>query len=65
MLEDAIPVNWSKIAGKKLMLKFDRSELEDHIMMGPPPVKPAEFKIAGILSDGTPFEGYSEPVKLI
>jgi hypothetical protein len=65
MLEDAIPVNWSKIAGKKLMLKFDRSELEDHIMRGPPPVKPAEFKIAGVLADGTPFEGYSEPVTLI
>jgi hypothetical protein len=65
MLEDAIPVNWSKVTGKKLMLKFDRSELEDHILMGPPPVKPAEFKIAGILSDGTQFVGYSEPVTLI
>jgi hypothetical protein len=65
LMEDAIPVDWSKIAGKKLMLKFDRSELEDHILAGPPPVKPAEFKIAGILSDGTPFEGYSEPVTLI
>ncbi|UCE38390.1 MAG: hypothetical protein JSW00_03955 [Thermoplasmata archaeon] len=65
MMEDAIPVDWSKVTGTKLMLKFDRSELEDHIMRGPPPVKPAEFKIAGLLSDGTPFEGYSEPVTLI
>lgn len=65
MLEDAIPVNWSKIAGKKLMLKFDRSDLEDILTASGPPVKPAEFKISGRLSDGTSFEGYSEPITLI
>jgi hypothetical protein len=65
MMEDAIPVDWGKVTGRKLMLKFDRSDLEDLIMAGAPPVKPAEFKISGRLTDGTPFVCYSEPVTLI
>jgi hypothetical protein len=66
MLEDSIPVDWVKFDDNdwdRLMIKFDRSDLEDMILGGS--VKPAEFKITGRFSDGTPFVGYSEPVKII
>lgn len=65
MLEDSIPVDWcKKQKGYRVMLKFDRSELEDMIS-GDPSGKPAEFKISGRFTDGTPFVGYSEPVDLV
>lgn len=64
-LEGRIPAEWGILEGKTAMLKFDRSELEDLILGGNPPIKPAEFKITGRLVDGTPFEGYSEPVRII
>jgi len=65
MLEDRIPVDWGKVTGSKLMLKFDRGDLEDIITASGSYGKPAEFKISGRFADGTPFEGYSEPVKVI
>lgn len=65
MLEDRIPVDWGKVTGSKLMVKFDRGDLEDIITASGTYGKPAEFKISGRFSDGTPFEGYSDPVKII
>ncbi len=65
MLEDRIPCDIGRVTGSKLMLKFDRGDLEDIIMASGSYGKPAEFKISGRLSDGTPFVGYSEPIKVI
>lgn len=62
MLEYQIPVAWGKVVGNELLLKFDRSELEDMIMGGPPPLRPAEFRLSGRLSDGTVFVGYSDTI---
>ena len=62
MMEDTIPADRGQVTGKKLLLKFDRSELEDMVLGSPPPLKPAEFKISGRLADGTRFVGYSNPV---
>ncbi|UCG69723.1 MAG: hypothetical protein JSV09_01485 [Thermoplasmata archaeon] len=65
MLEDSIPADWGQVTGSQLMLKFDRGDLEDMIGGGDPHGKPAEFKISGRFTDGTPFEGLSETVKVI
>lgn len=64
LLDDTIPVDWGKITGENVMLKFDRGELEDLLLSGPL-VRPAEFKITGRLADGTFFVGYSGPVNVI
>ncbi len=64
LLEDTIPVDWGKITGENVMLKFDRGELEDLLLSGPL-VRPAEFKITGRLADGTFFAGNSGPVNVI
>ncbi|UCE74823.1 MAG: hypothetical protein JSV56_03735 [Methanomassiliicoccales archaeon] len=67
MLEDSIPVSHPPEPGKighgkgnnKLMLKFDRGELEDILTPGT-----HNLKISGLLVDGTPFVGYSNPVTI-
>jgi hypothetical protein len=61
-LEDRIPADRCMVTGDSLTLKFDRSELEDMVMGGAPPIKPAEFKISGRLTDGTQFIGYSNTI---
>lgn len=60
LLEDKIPVDWGKITGENVMLKFDRGDLEDVLWPGDDPHR---LKISGRLMDGTPFVGYSEPVE--
>lgn len=65
MLEHSIPADWGKVTGSELMLKFDRGDLEDIIGRADSHGKPAEFRIAGRLVDGTPFEGESETIMLI
>jgi hypothetical protein len=64
-LEYSIPADRAKVTGSELMLKFDRGDLEDIIGRADSHGKPAEFKVVGRLTDGTPFEGDSETIMLI
>ncbi len=46
--------------GDILMVKFDRSEVEDMLVPGT-----YNLKVTGELLDGTGFEGYSDEVRVI
>jgi hypothetical protein len=60
LLEDSIPIEWSVAQKDILMVKFDRSELEDKLSPGT-----FNLKVTGELKDGTTFEGYSDEIRVI
>jgi hypothetical protein len=60
LLEDSLPVEWGDIQGDRLMVKFDRSEVEDMLSVGT-----YNLKVTGELTDGTLFEGYSDEIRVI
>jgi hypothetical protein len=60
LLEDTIPAEWGDIQGDILMVKFDRSEVEDMLSPGT-----YNLKVSGELMDGTVFEGYSDEIRVI
>jgi hypothetical protein len=60
LLEDTIPAEWGDIQGETLMVKFDRSDVEDMLSPGT-----YNLKVTGELSDGTKFEGYSDEIRVI
>ncbi|UCE36699.1 MAG: exo-alpha-sialidase [Thermoplasmata archaeon] len=60
ILEDTIPAEWGDIQGDTLMVKFDRSEVEDMLSPGT-----YNLKVTGELTDGTKFEGYSDGIRAI
>jgi hypothetical protein len=57
LLEGMIPADWGQATGSELMLKFDRSDLEDILDEGT-----YSLKISGRLSDGQQFEGWSRVI---
>jgi uncharacterized delta-60 repeat protein len=61
MLEDTIPSEWEDVQNHTLMVKFDRSEVEDYIGV---PQESIELTITGKLMDGIPFEG-SDTIRVI
>ncbi|UCE73412.1 MAG: hypothetical protein JSV56_10330 [Methanomassiliicoccales archaeon] len=52
-----LPAIWARVAGSKLLLKFDRGDLEDIL-------SPGEYSLlmTGQLVDGTQFMGYSNTI---
>jgi hypothetical protein len=60
LLEDTIPAEWGDIQGDTLMVKFDRSEVEDILSPGT-----YNLKVSGEVTDGTVFEGYSDEIRVI
>ena len=54
LLEDTIPAEWGDVQGDVLMVKFDRSEVED--LVGGPADK-ITLTVSGQLPDGTEFQG--------
>jgi hypothetical protein len=60
LLEDTLPAEWGDIQGDTLMVKFDRSEVEDMLVPGT-----YNLKVTGELLDGTGLEGYSDEVRVI
>jgi hypothetical protein len=60
LLEDTIPAEWGDIQGDRLMLKFDRSDVQALL-----PVGTYNLKVTGELTDGTSFEGYSDEIRVI
>jgi hypothetical protein len=60
LLEDAIPSEWGDIQGDILMIKFDRSDIEDMLSPGV-----YNLKVTGKLKDGSEFEGYSDEITVI
>jgi hypothetical protein len=61
MLENVIPAEWGDIQNGTLMVKFDRSEVEDYIGV---PQESIELTVSWELMDGTMFEG-SDAIKVI
>ncbi len=59
MLEETIPAEWGDIQNDTLMVKFDRSEVEDMLSPGT-----YNLKVRGELTDGTVFEGYSDEIRV-
>ncbi|UCE36443.1 MAG: hypothetical protein JSW00_13095 [Thermoplasmata archaeon] len=60
ILEDTIPAEWGDIQNNTLMVKFDRSEVENMLSPGT-----YNLKVTGELMDGTAFEGYSDEIRVI
>jgi hypothetical protein len=60
LLEGTIPAEWGDIQGDTLMVKFDRSEVEDILVPGT-----YNLKVTGELLDGSGFEGFSDEVRVI
>ncbi len=60
MLEDVIPAEWGDVQNDTLMVKFDRSEVEDMLSPGT-----YNLKVTGKMIDGTEFEGYSDEIRVI
>jgi uncharacterized delta-60 repeat protein len=60
LLEDTIPAEWGDIQNDTLMVKFDRSEIEDMLSPGT-----YNLKVSGELTEGTSFEGYSDEIRVI
>ncbi len=60
LLDDTIPAEWGDIQGDTLMVKFDRSDVEDMLSPGT-----YNLKVTGELTDGTKFEGYSDEIRVI
>jgi hypothetical protein len=61
LLEDTIPAEWGDVQGTTLMVKFDRSEVEDYIGV---PQDAVELWVTGEFYDGTEFEG-SDTIRVI
>jgi hypothetical protein len=61
IIENTIPAEWGDVQNDTLMVKFDRSEVEDYIGV---PQESIELTITGELMDGTPFEG-SDTIRVI
>ena len=61
LLEDKIPADWGDVQGTTLMVKFDRSEVEDYIGT---PQDSIELWVTGEFHDGTQFEG-SDTIRVI
>jgi len=60
MLEDAIPAEWGDAQNDTLMVKFDRSDVEDLLIPGA-----YHLKVTGELTGGKIFEGYSDEIRVI
>jgi hypothetical protein len=60
LLEDTIPAEWGDIQGDRLMVKFDRSDVQALL-----PVGTYNLKVTGEFTDGTSFEGYSDEIRVI
>jgi hypothetical protein len=60
LLEDTIYAEWGDIQNHTLMVKFDRSKVEDILSPGT-----YNLKVTGELTDGTEFEGYSDELRVI
>jgi parallel beta-helix repeat protein len=60
LLEDTLPAEWGDIQGDTLMVKFDRSEMEDLLSPGS-----YKLKVTGELTDGMTFEGNSDEIRVI
>ncbi|UCE38475.1 MAG: hypothetical protein JSW00_04395 [Thermoplasmata archaeon] len=60
LLEDTIPAEWGDIQSDTLMVKFDRSDVEDMLSIGT-----YNLKVTGELTDGTSFGGYSDEIRVI
>jgi hypothetical protein len=58
-LNDVIPAEWGNVVGDRLMVKFDRSDVQDILVPGM-----YNLKVTGELTDGTLFEGYSDEITL-
>jgi parallel beta-helix repeat protein len=58
--EDTIHAEWGDVHDDTLMVKFDRSEVEDMLSPGT-----YNLKVTGKLTDGTMFEGYSDEIRVI
>ena len=58
ILEDTIPAAWGDIQGDTLMVKFDRSDVQDMLSPGT-----YNLKVTGELTDGTIFQGYSDEIR--
>ena len=64
MLNDAVPAENSKVCGRKLMVRFDRSEIIAHIYhVSGITYGDVTLTITGQLTDGTMFEG-SDTIKI-
>ena len=61
MLEDIVPAEWGDIQNDTLMVKFDRSDMEDYIGV---PQESVELTVTGELADGTQFSG-SDTIRTI
>lgn len=61
LLEDTIPAEWGDVQGTTLMVKFERSEVEDYIGV---PQESIELWVTGEFFDGTQFEG-SDTIRVI
>ncbi|UCG69536.1 MAG: SBBP repeat-containing protein, partial [Thermoplasmata archaeon] len=60
ILEEAIPAEWGDVQNTTLMVKFDRSEVEDLLSPGT-----YNLKVTGEFTDGMVFEGYSDEIRVI
>ncbi|UCE74554.1 MAG: hypothetical protein JSV56_02315, partial [Methanomassiliicoccales archaeon] len=60
LLEDTIPAECGDIQGDRLMVKFDRSDVEDMLSPGT-----YNLKVTGELTDGTSYEGFSDEIRVI
>ena len=60
ILEDTIPAQWGDIQNDTLMVKFDRSKVEDMLSPGT-----YNLKVSGELMDGRTFDGYSDEIRVI
>ncbi|UCE36446.1 MAG: SBBP repeat-containing protein [Thermoplasmata archaeon] len=60
ILEDTIPAEWGDVQNDTLMVKFDRSKVEDILSPGS-----YNLKVTGEFMDGTVFEGYSDEIRVI
>jgi hypothetical protein len=59
MLENTVSAKWGDVQGEIFMVKFDRSDVQDILSAGT-----YNLKITGELADGTPFEGYSDEIRV-
>jgi len=60
LLEDIISAEWGDTQNETLMVKFDRSDVEDILLPGT-----YNLKVTGELAYGTKFEGYSDEIRVI
>ncbi|UCE38388.1 MAG: hypothetical protein JSW00_03945 [Thermoplasmata archaeon] len=59
-LNDVIPADWGNVEGDRLMVKFDRGDVQD--LLGPGTYN---LKVTGELTGGIFFEGYSDEITVI